>query len=125
MQLLGPHMAEARIVEDDLADPMMPGDKIFSPTLGAGPRRAFRPGRMIDIDGDGESDRQRVHDLIRLNGGVIDAEVTEAGKMTAKLSINTKYLVLGNEPQRRQAVTPTAKLERSPDARRADHHQSE
>jgi hypothetical protein len=33
-----------------------------------------------------------------MNGGVIDAETTEAGK-TGKMTINTKYMVLGEQPK--------------------------
>ncbi len=51
----------------------------------------------MDIDGDGESDRQRIRDLIALNGGVIDEEV-DGDKKTGEMSINTKYLVLGSPP---------------------------
>ena len=73
--LLSPHLAEARIVEDDLSNPLMPGDQIFSPSWEPGRAEHFALAGFIDIDGDGNSDRQRVHDLIALNGGVIDEEV--------------------------------------------------
>ncbi len=97
-RLIDRHLAEARIVEDDLSNPLMPGDNIFSP---------FEPGRaehfalvgVMDIDGDGESDRQKIHDLIALNGGVIDEEVTEDDKKTGQMSITTKYLVRGEAPK--------------------------
>ena len=36
--VVGDHLAEADIVEDKLADPMMPGDKIHSPVLRVGQR---------------------------------------------------------------------------------------
>ena len=114
-------MAEARIVEDDLSDPMMPGDQIFSPTWEPGRAEHFALAGFMDIDGDGESDRQRIHDLITLNGGVIDAEVTDDGKKTGKMSINTKYLILGDEPKGEgKPLTAYSEMnERSPDARRA------
>jgi len=105
INLLGPHMAEARIVEDDLSDPLMPGDKVFSPTWEPGRAEHFGLAGFMDIDGDGESDRQRIHDLIRLGGGVVDAEVTDDGKVSGKLSINTKYLIYGDEPHGEAAVT--------------------
>lgn len=92
------HMAEARIIEDDLSNPIMPGDNIFSPTWEPGRTEHFALAGFMDIDGDGADDRQRVRDLISMNGGVIDAEAGETGK-TGKMSINTKYMVLGDPPK--------------------------
>ncbi|MCH8828808.1 MAG: hypothetical protein IID45_04445 [Planctomycetes bacterium] len=101
VRLTEAHEAEARIVEDDLSNPIMPGDNIFSVAWEAGRSEHFALAGMMDIDGDGESDRQRIRDLISLNGGIIDAEVTEDGTRTGQMTINTKYLVLGERPDDR------------------------
>jgi hypothetical protein len=98
IRLVGAHLAEARIVDDHLGDPIMPGDQIFSPTWEPGRAQHFALAGKMDIDGDGESDRQRIRDLIALNGGMIDEEVADDGKKTGEMSINTKYLILGSEP---------------------------
>ena len=76
----------------------MPGDQIFSPTWEPGHPEHFALAGFMDIDGDADSDRQRIRDLILMNGGVIDEEVGDDGKRTGKMSVNTKYLVLGDEP---------------------------
>jgi hypothetical protein len=93
-----PHMAEARIVEDDLSDPMMPGDRIFSMVWEPNRAEHFALAGVLDFDGDGVSDRKRIYDLIALNGGVIDEEVAENGTKKGQMSINTKYLVVGDPP---------------------------
>lgn len=98
VQLKGPHMAEARILEDDVSDPLMPGDKIFSPSWEPGVPVHFALAGVMDIDGDGADDRQRVRDLIVRNGGLIDEELNSEGKRDGKMSIRTKYLVLGDPP---------------------------
>jgi uncharacterized protein (UPF0333 family) len=98
VRLMEPHMAEARIVDDDLSNPIMPGDHIFSPTWEPGRPEHFALAGMMDINGDGESDRQQIRDLITLNGGIIDAE-EDGGKKTGHVTINTKYVVLGEEPK--------------------------
>jgi hypothetical protein len=98
VRITGAHQAEARIVEDDLSNPIMPNDNIFSVVWEAGRPEHFALAGTLDIDGDGEADRQRVHDLIGLNGGVIDAEVTDNGTRSGQMSVNTKYLVLGDQP---------------------------
>ena len=97
-RLMGGHMAEARIVEDDLSEPLMPGDRIFSPTWEPGRPERFGLAGHMDIDGDGTDDRQRIRNLIEMNGGVIDEELTADGTRKGRMSIQTKYLVLGDQP---------------------------
>ncbi len=98
-RLMDRHLAEARIVEDDLSNPLMPRDQIFSPVWEPGVAEHFALVGIMDIDGDGEDDREKIHDLISLNGGVIDEETDKNGKKTGQMTINTKYLVLGAEPK--------------------------
>ena len=98
VRLIRDHLAEARIVEDNLGHPMMFGDPIFSVAWEPGRAEHFALAGFMDFDNDGRSDRQRVRDLIALNGGVIDAEIDDHGKRSGEMSINTKYLVLGKEP---------------------------
>jgi hypothetical protein len=97
-RLIEAHLAEARIVDDDLSDLMISGDPIFSPTWDPGRAEHFALAGKIDIDKDGQNDFQRVRDLISLNGGIIDEEVDENDKKTGSMSINTKFLVLGDAP---------------------------
>lgn len=99
IRLLEPHLAEARIVEDDLSNPIMPGDLIFSTVWQPGRAEHFALAGFMDIDNDGEDDRERIRDLISLNGGVVDAETTADGERTGKVTVDTKYLVLGAEPK--------------------------
>jgi hypothetical protein len=98
VRLIEAHLAEVRIVDDDLSDLMISGDPIFSPTWEPGRAEHFALAGKIDIDKDGQNDFQRVRDLISLNGGIIDEEVDENDKKTGQMSINTKYLVLGDAP---------------------------
>ncbi len=98
-RMMGPHMAEARIVEDDLSNPIMPGDRIFSPTWEPGRAEHFALVGNIDIDADGSDDRQLLRNLIVANGGVIDEEIALDGTKTGEMSINTKYLIHGKPPK--------------------------
>lgn len=101
IQILGDHLAEARIIEDDIAEPIMPGDKIHTPVWNPGEPRRFALAPFIDIDGDGESDQEIVRNVITMNGGVIDAEVVETpsgADRRGKMTINTRYLVRGEAP---------------------------
>ncbi|MEX2112947.1 MAG: hypothetical protein WD845_07160 [Pirellulales bacterium] len=100
--LMGPHMAEARIVEDDLSDPIMPGDRIFSPTWEPGRAEHFALVGLMDIDDDGSDDRQMIRNLIVANGGVIDEEIGLDGTRTGEMSVNTKFLIHGDQPKAEQ-----------------------
>jgi hypothetical protein len=101
VRLTDAHEAEARIVEDDLSNPIMPGDNIFSVAWDAGRSDHFALAGKMDIDGDGKSDLPRIRDLISLGGGIVDAEVADDGTRTGQMTINTKYLVLGERPDER------------------------
>jgi len=97
-RILEGHLAEARIVEDSIKNLILPGDKIFTPLWQPGKKRHFALAGLIDIDGDGDSDRKKVHNLIAQSGGVIDAEVTDAGRRTGKMTVDTRYLIVGKQP---------------------------
>ncbi len=98
-QLLGDHVAEARIVEDQISDPIMPGDKIHTPVWSPGEQRRFALTGVIDTDGDGKSDLKMVQNLITMNGGVVDAYMDENGKKNGKMTVDTRYLVKGEAPK--------------------------
>ncbi len=102
-RLLDQHLAEARIMDDDLSDPIMPGDQIFSKVWIPGRVEHFALAGFMDIDGDHESDRKRVRNVIAVNGGIIDAEVGDDGKRTGEINLNTRYLILGERPSDKSA----------------------
>ena len=97
-QILGEHLAEAKILKDKSTNPILPGDKIFTPIWSLGEKRHFSLAGVADLDGDGEDDRDRLYSLIELNGGVVDARVDASGKRDGKMTLNTRYLILGETP---------------------------
>ena len=101
--MLGNHLAEGRIVSDSNIDPIMPGDKINSPVWNPGEKQHFAIAGVVELDNDGRDDTQRLHALIEMNGGVIDAKIDAAGKREGQIGINTRYLVLGKEPEGKTA----------------------
>lgn len=90
-------MAECRIVEDDLRNPILPGDNIFTQMWAPGQRTRFAFAGKIDIDDNGSDDMDRVRAMVARAGGQIDAEVVN-GELRGKLDIETRYLVLGAVP---------------------------
>ena len=99
MEVLQPHFSECRITADKITDPIVKGDKIYTPLWQPGRSESFGIVGVIDIDNDGIDDRALVRDLIRLNGGRIDAEDTPEGKQIGELNLNTRYLIEGYPPE--------------------------
>lgn len=101
-QILGEHLAEARVIEDDVSDPIMLGDKIHTPLWSPGEHKRFALAGFMDIDEDGKSDQHIVRDLIRINGGTVDCETVADAEgnvpIRGKMSENISYLVLGERP---------------------------
>lgn len=102
-----PKMAQARIMSDEISDPILPGDIVFSPTWQPGQRLHFALAGALDIDEDGRADNRKVRDLITLNGGIIDAEVDEKGGRTGSVSLQTRYIVVGDRPTEKSNATVT------------------
>lgn len=97
-EILGEHVAEARIVDDKTSDPITPGDVIHTPVWAPGQRQHFALAGLIDVDGDGYSDRELVKNLLAANGAVVDAEVDDEGNRTGEVTTQTNYLVEGDPP---------------------------
>lgn len=97
-EILGEHMAEARIVEDKVTDPITPGDVIHTPVWTPGHHEHFALAGFIDVNGDTASDREMVKNLLTANGAVVDAEVDDQGNRSGDLSADTHYLIEGTPP---------------------------
>ncbi|QDV78192.1 hypothetical protein [Botrimarina mediterranea] len=97
-RLLGDHIAEAKITSDDPRNPILPGDRIYSQVWQRGKALRFGLTGFIDIDGDGVSDLQRVKDLIAMNGATLDVSLEEDGTVDGEMTVDTRYLVLGDSP---------------------------
>jgi hypothetical protein len=98
-KIMGPHMAEAKITEDELTNPILTGDNIHSQVWHRGKQLHFALTGFIDIDSDGRSDMQLARELIRMNDGIVDAYLNDEGKLEGELTANTRYLVLGETPE--------------------------
>lgn len=107
VRIRGPKVAEVRIIQESLADPLMPDDLIFTPIWKAGDQRRFALVGVIDLDADGKSDRRLVRSLISQSGGVIDAEVDQWGGRTGKLTVDTRYVIVGSRPSDMRAYKQT------------------
>jgi hypothetical protein len=97
-EILGPHMAAARITEDDPTNPLLPQDRIFSQVWDRGRQVGFGIAGVIDLDKNGVDDLAKLKAIIAANGGVVDAAPDETGKKEGELKVSTRYLILGEYP---------------------------
>ena len=99
MRLLpGGAMAEARVTSDAIENPILRGDKIYTPLWHRGRRERFALVGVIDIDGDEKSDLAKVKSLIESSGGIVDAVMDDNGKIEGKMSVKTRFIVVGEHP---------------------------
>ncbi len=91
------HLSEARITQDDLKQPILPGDVIYTPLWNSQSALHFALVGVMDINGDGQDDREIIRRLIQVNNGTIDAEDVD-GEIKGKVTNRTRYLVRGEVP---------------------------
>lgn len=98
-KILGPHMAEARITKDKPTRPLMEGDKIYSQVWNPGRQVGFALAGILDMDGDSKNDIEELKSVIVLNNGKVDAEPGENGTVAGEMTVDTRYLILGEFPE--------------------------
>ncbi len=108
-RIINAHMAEARITNDDPTKPLLPGDKIYSQVWDRGRKVGFAITGFIDFDNDGKSDLKQLQDIIKINRGRVDSVLSDEGKVEGKMSVHTRYLILGeysDDPIKSDKIRP-------------------
>ncbi|HEX3999672.1 MAG TPA: hypothetical protein VHX65_14055 [Pirellulales bacterium] len=102
--ITGPHTSEARIIENAINDPLLPGDLVHTIEWAPGQHPHYAIGGVIDLNGSGTDQTQKLREMIESTGGIVDAYVEDYkdsdGKLSARVkgavNINTRYLILGD-----------------------------
>ncbi len=102
IQILDAHLAAARILRDSVYDPIVRGDVIYTSLWHPGRSERFALAGKMDLDGDGVDDIETVRSMIALAGGQIDAELAPDGEQKGKITIYTRYLVVGRITEQMQ-----------------------
>ena len=98
-RILEPHLAEARILSDDLFRPIAEGDPIYSPLWAAGRKEYFATVGRMDLDEDGRSDMDLFREIVSTAGAEVELSVNDSADREpadAKLSARTKFLIIGD-----------------------------
>lgn len=98
VRILAEHLAECRILSEDLHDPILIDDNIYTALWSPGQRTHFAFAGRIDLDGDGGHDLERVRTLVEDAAGQIDCVADVTGALEGELSTATRYLVVGAIP---------------------------
>lgn len=91
--------AEARIVEGEVASPVVENDLIANPVYDPARQYVFVVEGEFDLNGDGTPDRdsaQRVRDMVQRFGG----------RLADSVNVNTDFVVLGEPPTQAEAPAP-------------------
>ncbi|MBI1346612.1 hypothetical protein GC163_10020 [bacterium] len=98
-RIIDAHLAEAKMIEEDIYRPMSPGDFIYTPLWSPGRSEKFAVVGLLDLDGDGKSDRELFHQELAVRGAEIADEVDDDGVRTGSgIDEGIKYLVMGRVP---------------------------
>jgi hypothetical protein len=105
-RVVGPHQAEARITRSKIEEPIVAGDPIYTPLWRAGMKEKFAFVGLIDLDNDGVSDRDVLHEIVAASDGEIVDEVDDQGARhptAGNITVATKFLVIGKIPDYSQS----------------------
>lgn len=83
---LGEHLCEAKILEDEMSNPISAGDLAYTPL--------WRPGKVIkyaldyglDMDGDNLSDLDQIINIIQSSGAEVVAFIDDEGKINGEIT---------------------------------------
>lgn len=108
LHIIGPHQAVARILDDVILSPIVPGDGIYTPLWKPGQRLHFALGAGMHVIGLSQHDEssqcvdlETVRHIISMEGGVVDCYIDSDGKnddstdrkIIGEISYQTNYFV--------------------------------
>lgn len=90
---IGDHLCEAKILEDEMSNPIMPGDLVYTPLWRPGKKVKYALDYKLDIDGDGLSDLDQIMSIIQSSGAEVAAYIDDDGKPQGEIT-NDVYRVI-------------------------------
>ncbi|MCA8999060.1 MAG: hypothetical protein KDA80_18815, partial [Planctomycetaceae bacterium] len=100
-EIRGPHTAICKILDDDISRPIQEGDPIYSPLWEKGAQELFSFAGILDMNSDGESDRELLHNVLDNAGAGIEVELNDQGirePADGRVTVRSKFFVVGEAP---------------------------
>ncbi|MDO4586085.1 MAG: hypothetical protein Q4C95_02190 [Planctomycetia bacterium] len=79
IRILSDHESIAKILTDEMTNPIMPEDLIYTPLWTTGDKRKYVLDSQLDIDNDGKSDLNKLITLIRSSGAEVVGWINDEG----------------------------------------------
>ncbi len=99
VKVLNANTAQARVIGlPSYRDPLIAGDKIYSPFWAPGRKVRIALAGEIDIDGDNRSDVTQLRAMIELAGAEVAAVISKTGGVEGQLDAGVRFLVVGEQP---------------------------
>ena len=98
-RILDAHLAEGRITSQNINNPILTKDWVVTSTWDPGYSVPIAIAGFIDLDGDGNSDLQRLISIVEGVGyGKVVAYHDDDGKVFGEIDENTRFFVSGDDP---------------------------
>ncbi len=112
IKILGEHSAQARVLGNpSYKNPLVRGDKLYSPFWAPGRKVRIALAGDIDITGDGRSNTEQLKAMIERAGAEVAATISSTGVREGKLDSSVRFLVIGEQPD--SSADPDADAKRS------------
>jgi hypothetical protein len=99
VKVVNANTSQARVIgPPSYRDPLIAGDKIYSPFWAPGRKVRIALAGEIDIDGDGRSDVEQLKSMIELAGAEVAAVISKTGGVEGELDSSVRFLVIGEQP---------------------------
>jgi len=100
IKVVNANSSQARVLgKPSYRDPLIAGDKIYSPFWAPGRKVKIALAGDIDIDGDGRTDSAQLQSMIELAGAEVAAVISKSGAVEGQLDASIRFLVIGEVPE--------------------------
>ena len=119
VSIMGPHLSQARIVQQDLGRPIAAQDPIYSPLFSSGQQLEIAVAGMLDFDGNPGSDLEEFRRIVNGARAHISVQTNEVGELIdenrnplqvddlkTKITEKTRFLVIGDTGEGSETEDP-------------------
>ncbi len=97
VRVVGDHVCEAKIREDEISNPIMPGDLVYTPLWRRGDVIKYALDYKLDINRDGKSDFEEIYNLVETSGGQVAAYINDSGEVVGQIGPDVYAVVVADE----------------------------